>query len=83
MCCQPQLELGRFDCLQAPHGNWEVEEEENTQTLCMATRPGSLWHFGGFENGEGHSAKEVMWVGRAQMRARRRKPCRRNANQSS
>ena len=75
MCCHPQLELGRFDCLQAPHGNWEVEEEEN------ATRPGS--RFGGFEYGEGHSAKEGMWVGRAQMRARGRKACMKNANQSS
>ena len=43
-------------------GRWR----EGTQTL-SATRPVSLWCFGDSE-GEGHSAKEGMWVGRAQMR---------------
>ena len=60
MCCDPQLELGRFDCLQAPHGNWEVEGGECTDAVAMT--PGCLWHFGDFENGEGHNAKEGMWV---------------------
>ena len=76
MCCHPQLELGRFDCLQAPHGNWEVEGGGEC-TDAVAIRPGCLWHFGDFENGEGHNAKEGMWVRRAQMRGRGHKACRR------
>ena len=47
---------------------------EGGHTDAVATRPGSLLHFGGFENVEGHSGKEAMWVGRTEMRGEATKP---------
>ena len=67
MCCHPQLELGRFECLQAPHGNWEVEGG-HTGTVGNKTRVSmALWELlesGGVQCEGGHVGGESSDEGR-------------------
>ena len=73
MCCHPQLELGRFDCFQAPHGNWEVEGG-HTDAVGNKTRVS----YGALETlrmWRGTVRRRACaWVGRAQMRGEATKP---------
>ena len=49
VCCHPQLEPGEFDCLEAPHGNWEVEGGHTdavgnkTRVSCGALETLRMW----------------------------------------